>query len=187
MTRGGDAAARRMVGPIIGVVFGLVFVLVNSGPLPSPWPIVLRVAGVVVAILLAVKIVGVLRRPGGGAEQEPNRFDRNYRLIVAAEVVGLFGGLAIINGVLGAGEFGIAWIAVVVGVHFFGLGAIWRSVPLHVLAATLTALGILGAVLGLLTGSAAVIAGVAGVGSGAALFTAIALALRYEQHLAARP
>lgn len=171
--------SRPGTGLIIGIVFGLVFVIVNSGPLGSPASTVLRIAGVVVAAMLLFVLQARMRgRSGVGMAREGGAgFTRGYWIVVAIEVVALFGGLFLINGLLGRGEFGVAWVAVVVGVHFFGLGAVWRAPSLHVLGGVLTALGVLGAVLGLVTGSPAWIAGVAGVGSGAALLAGTAYAL----------
>ncbi|GAY11074.1 monooxygenase [Pseudonocardia sp. N23] len=125
----------------------------------------------------------VTARIRGGAGAGPGGrgagagFTRGYWVVVAVEVVALFGGLNLINGVFGQGGYGVAWVAFVVGVHFVGLGAVWHAPPSHVLGAVLTGLGILGAVLGLVTGSDAWIAGVAGVGSGAALLLGTAVAL----------
>ncbi|MFB9743901.1 hypothetical protein ACFFOU_22545 [Pseudonocardia sulfidoxydans] len=53
----------------------------------------------------------------------------------------------------------------------------WHASSLHVLGGVLTGLGILGAVLGLVTGSQAWIAGVVGLGSAAALPAGTAFAL----------
>ncbi|ODU02868.1 MAG: hypothetical protein ABS81_16170 [Pseudonocardia sp. SCN 72-86] len=171
--------SRPAAGLIVGIVFGLVFVIVNSGPLGSPASTVLRIAGVVVAAVLLFVLQARLRGGSGvGMAGEGGAgFTRGYWIVVAVEAVALFGGLVLINGVFGHGEFGVAWVAVVVGVHFFGLGAVWHAPSLHVLGGVLTGLGILGAVLGLVTGSEAWIAGVAGVGSGAALLGGTAYAL----------
>ncbi|MBN9109625.1 MAG: hypothetical protein J0I34_12655 [Pseudonocardia sp.] len=171
--------SRPGTGLIIGIVFGLVFVIVNSGPLGSPASTVLRIAGVAVAaVLLFVLQARVRGGTGVGLPRDGGvGFTRGYWIVVAIEVVALFGGLMLINGVFGHGEFGVAWVAVVVGLHFVGLGVVWHAPSLHVLGGVLTGLGILGAVLGLATGSAAWIAGVAGVGSGAALLAGTAYAL----------
>jgi hypothetical protein len=131
---GDDAVrSRPAVGLIIGIVFGLVFVVVNSGPLGSPASTVLRIAGVVVAAVLLFVLQARMR---GGTGVEIAReggagFTRGYWIVVAVEAVALFGGLVLINGGFGHGEFGVAWVAVVVGVHFFGLGAVWHAPPLH--------------------------------------------------------
>lgn len=96
---------------------------------------------------------------------------------MVVEVVALLGGLVIINRVLGAERFTVAWVAVVVGVHFFGLGSIWRDRALYLVGAVLALLGLAGFLVGVAGGSAGTIALVSGVGSGAALFLVVGLAL----------
>jgi len=67
---------------------------------------------------------------------------------------------------------------VVVGVHFFGLAWIWHMPLYSWLGAVMTVLGLAGFLIYALGGSAAMVALVAGVGSGVALFAAVAAALR---------
>lgn len=89
----------------------------------------------------------------------------------------LLAGLVITKWILDADRFTVAWIAVVVGMHFFGLGPIWRDSALYLVGAMVALLGLAGFVIGAAGGSAAVIALVSGVGSGAALFLGVGLAL----------
>ncbi|MDQ0380789.1 putative membrane protein [Amycolatopsis thermophila] len=169
-------SAGEAIGSLIAIVFGLVFVFVNSGGLAAPWPLVVRIAGAVVA---AVLLVLLLRRgkPEGGAGT--TFFDRNrFWVIVAAEVVALFAGLYVINGVLGHGEVGVAWIAVVVGVHFVAMGWAFRLGRFRTLGWTQTALGVAGFALRASGAGAAVIGLVSGVLSGVALFAAALYTLR---------
>lgn len=163
-----------VVGSLVAIVFGLVFVEVNSGGLPAPWALVVRIAGVVVA----VGLLFALRKAKPQPEHGPGFADRRYWLVVAVEAVALFGGLFVINGVLGRGEFAVAWIAFVVGVHFFGLAAVFRLNRFHALGAVLTALGVVGFVLGALGASAGTVGVVSGVLSGVALFATVAVSLR---------
>lgn len=51
------------IGSLIGCVGGLAFYLVNAGPLPDAWPLLLRVLGVllfvgVVALVLRARVIG---------------------------------------------------------------------------------------------------------------------------------
>lgn len=166
-------------GSLIAIAFGLVFVEVNSGGLDAPWPLVVRIAGAVVAagLLVALFRLGRPRDPGPG--RGGTWFgDRRYQLIVVAEAIALFGGLFVINGVLKHSEVAVAWVAFVVGVHFFGLAAAFRLNRFHVLGAALTLLGIAGFVLDALGASAATIGLVSGVFSGVALFVTVAVSLR---------
>jgi hypothetical protein len=166
---------------MVGITFGAVFVLVNSAGLAAAWPLVIRVVGLLVAALLLVGLVLVVRRtppttqaPAGGP------VSRRYWLIVALEAAALFGGLAVVNGVLHRSAVSVAWVALVVGVHFFGLARIWRMRLYHLLGAAMTSLGLAGFLIYALGGGAPMVALVAGVGSGTALYAAVAVALRDE-------
>ncbi|AIJ24227.1 hypothetical protein AMETH_4135 [Amycolatopsis methanolica 239] len=168
-------SAGEAIGSLIAIVFGLVFVLVNSGGLTAPWPLVLRIAAAVVAVALFV-VLARRGKPEGGAGTA--FFDRHrFQLIVAAEVVALFAGLFVINGVLGHGEVGVAWIAVVVGVHFVAMGMAFRLARFVTLGVAMTVLGVAGFVLAAVGASAEVIGLVSGVLSGFALFAAAGHAL----------
>lgn len=154
-------------GITIGTAFGLVFVLVNAGALPSPWPLVLRVAAVLAFVGLQVALQAAARRPapdgaGGG-------FTRGYWLVVAVEVVALFGGREVVVRVLDVPEAGVAWVSLVVGVHFFGLAVVWSEASLHVVGAALTVCGAVGLVLAATGAGGATVATVGGVVPGFAL------------------
>ncbi|MCE3556283.1 hypothetical protein LWC33_33180 [Pseudonocardia sp. RS11V-5] len=176
-----DPRTGRFIGSSIGLVFGVVFVLANTGELAPGPRLALRLAAVVVAVVLAVGTVRQLRRAGAD-EPVPGRggFDRRYAAVVAAEVLALAVGLAVINGVLQAPRFAVTWVAFVVGVHFFGLARIWRLPQFTGLGAVVTALGVAGAVAGFLGAGPAVIGVISGVLSGVALFAWVGLALRHD-------
>ncbi|GIE76724.1 hypothetical protein Aph02nite_26740 [Actinoplanes philippinensis] len=166
-----------MIGSLIAISFGTVFVMVNSAGLPAPWPLVIRVTGAVVAAALLVALFRTARTgpagpPAGGGFQ-----DRRYWAIVAVEVVALFGGLYVINGVLHRSEIAIAWVAVVVGIHFFALAWAWRLPLFHWLGTGMTALGVLGFVVDALGATPATVALIAGVGSGLCLYGMVLAAL----------
>lgn len=167
-----------VVGSAVALTFGTVFVLVNSGGLPTPWPLVIRAVGLVVAAVLIAALVLVVRSTPPARVPASGYPDRRFGLIVAGEAVALFGGLAVINGVLHRTAVAVAWVALVVGVHFFGLGWIWRMRLYHWLAAAMTALGLAGFLIYALGGTAGTIGLVSGVGSGAALYATVAAVLR---------
>jgi hypothetical protein len=172
----------QVVGSLIAIAFGTVFVVVNSGGLATPWPTVVRLTGVAVAAVLLIALF--VRRPrptapnpgtGGSTDRAgagPATFFgyRRFWVIVAIEAAALFAGLYVINGVLGHSEVAVAWVAVVVGVHFVGLGRAFRLTRFHVLGAAMTALGVAGFVLDAVGAGAPVIGLVSGVLSGVALF-----------------
>ncbi|MEU4689476.1 hypothetical protein [Actinoplanes sp. NPDC023714] len=169
-----------VTGSLIAISFGTVFIMVNSGGLPSPWPIVIRTAGALTAAALVIALFRTARtvtvtNDGGRVR---GFGDRRFRLILLAEVVALFAGLYLIIGVWEKPELGVAWTATVVGVHFFGLAWAWRMPLYHGLGAVMTLLGLAGFAISALGGSDATIGLVAGVGSGFALFATVAAALR---------
>jgi uncharacterized membrane protein len=135
------------------------------------------VIGLVVAALLVAGLVLAVRRGSSVTPAPTSGFDRRYWLIVALEAGALFGGLAVVNGVLHGKAVAVAWVALVVGVHFFGLARIW-SMPLYYwLGAAMAILSLAGFLIYALGGAAAVVGLVAGVGSGAALYAAVGVAV----------
>jgi hypothetical protein len=167
-----------MAGSVVAITFGTVFVLVNSGGVAAPWPLVIRVTGLLMAALLVAGLVLAVR---GGSSVTPEPVsgfaDHRYWLVVALEAGALFGGLAVVNGVLHAQAVSVAWVALVVGVHFFGLAGIWRMPLYHWLGTAITLLSLAGFLIYALGGSAAIVGLVAGVGSGAALYAAVGIAV----------
>ncbi|WP_133743108.1 hypothetical protein [Actinorugispora endophytica] len=175
-------------GSLIAIMFGLVFIIANSGRLGDAWTLGVRVAGVLCAVVL---VVAVLRLHGrglarAGADREDPARDgagrspfagRPYLLLVGAEAVALFGGLFVLNQVLDLHTLNIAWIAFVVGAHFFVLGRIWNLPRFHVLGGVLIVLAAAGPVLSALDAPVVWIDVVSGVFSGVALFAAVVFAL----------
>ncbi|WP_328478162.1 hypothetical protein OHA21_26450 [Actinoplanes sp. NBC_00393] len=180
MTGNGRRPDGLVIGSLIAISFGTVFVMVNSGGLPEPWPLIIQSVGAAVAALLIIALIATVRSP----RREPavpargGFSDKRYWLIVAAEVVALFGGLAVINEVLEAPDVSVAWIAVVVGTHFFALAWAWQMPMYHWLGAVMTGLGLGGFLAYAMGASAAVVALIAGVGSGFALFGSVVAGLR---------
>ncbi|MFI9718496.1 hypothetical protein ACIHFE_02420 [Streptomyces sp. NPDC052396] len=167
---------RDQVGRLIGGIFGTVFIQMNAGALPKGVGIALRVLALVA--LLGLLIV---RRRGGGtversAESGPGTstgFGRRYWYVAAVEAVALVAGLFVINGVLHAQHATVGWIALVVGVHFFGLAAVWRRPSLNTLAGGMTLCGLGALALAACGASAAVIATVGGIAPGVLLLGSI--------------
>lgn len=173
------APFNRFVGTVIAAVFGLVFVLANSDAIASPWRVLLRGIAVVVAVAVLAGAVLTLRRGSPEPSESPQgrAWGRGYWAVVAGEVVALVVGLVIINGVLGVPRFAVAWVAVVVGVHFVALALVWSMPQFRVLGVLMVVFGVAGFVLGLTTSSVAAVQLCAGVCSGAVLFVAGARAV----------
>lgn len=162
--------SHQAIGSLISGVFGLVFVLVNTGSLSPGVALVLR--GLAVAAFLAL-LVALRSSPGGEpAAPRGNGFGPSYGLVVLVEVVALFGGLSVIDRLLDAPQAGVAWVATVVGAHFFALGAVWSEPFFHRLGAGLLACGVAGLLLAAAGGGAPTIDVVGGVLPGALLLGA---------------
>ncbi|MCQ4040548.1 hypothetical protein ACFOSC_21560 [Streptantibioticus rubrisoli] len=150
---------REQITRLIGGAFGLVFVEVDAGALPSPASVALRVLAVAAFLGLAV----ALRRARPAGSSGAGRFGREYWLVVALEVVAGVAGIVVIKAALHAPQATVAWISFVVGLHFLGLAVVWRRPRLHWLAAGLTACGAAGLALAGCGCPAAAIAATAGV------------------------
>ncbi len=160
--------AGRRIGSTIAAAFGLVYVLVNTGALPMGWSLTLRLLALVafVAILVAVVRVGPPRDVDGPSGPV---FGRAYQVVVAVELVALFGGARLLSGPIQTPEAGVAWVSTVVGVHFFALAVVFGERFFHVLGALVTACGVIGLVLALAGAGETATAVVAGVVPGALL------------------
>ncbi len=154
----------KRISIVITTVFGLIYVVANAGTLPAPAATAIRAIGILAAIGLLVSLPRpeMPDPPGVG-------FSRAYWLIVAGEIVVGIGGLAVLNSVFGIHDASIAWISVVVGIHFFGFYVIWRLPIMVWVGAAITICGALGLIEAGLDQSAALIAVVAGILPGAVL------------------
>lgn len=166
------------MGSLVGAVFGAIYVEANSGSLPMPVPIALRIAGAVAFVGLVV-LIAVTRRPPTPSADKPGPsgrggFGRGYWLIVAGEATAIVIGANVLTRVFDLPHAVlphavVAWVSVVVGVHFLALAAIWRLSLFRALggAICLCGLGGLAAVGAGATNAAIAIIG--GVGPGALL------------------
>jgi hypothetical protein len=101
--------------------------------------------------------------PGAGG------FSRRYWLVVAAEVLAIWVGLALLNGPLDTPHAAVAWISSVVGAHFVALAVVWRNPLFHWLGTALLGCGVVGLVLAARGSAIGVIDLVGGVLPGAIL------------------
>lgn len=156
--------SHKRISIVITTVFGFIYVMANSGSLPATAATAIRAIGIIAAIGLLVSLPrpDVPDPPGVG-------FSRAYWLIVAAEVAAGIGGLIVLNDMLGIHDASIAWISVVVGVHFLGFYVIWRLPVMVWIGAAISVCGALGLVAAGMDRSAALIALVAGIVPGAVL------------------
>ncbi|GHC72690.1 hypothetical protein GCM10007079_06080 [Nocardiopsis terrae] len=147
----------RFSGFFVGSVFGLAFVLINSGPpLPPVVSLALRALAVTVAVAIVVLALLAMRRDGrntGGSANEPGegpvapRFGALFRTVTLVEFALILGGVAALNSFGAPSQAGVAWVAFIVGLHFFPLGLAWRQREILHLAWYATALGAIGLVM----------------------------------------
>lgn len=148
--RGRHTAAGAEIGALIGAGFGLLFLIINTVQFSILGRTLVIAVGVIVFGGIAVLAVrGLLRKRGGGGRlgesgergrREPP-FGRAYWIIVLIEAVLLFAGTRLLAS-LGHSELGVAWVAVVVGTHFYALGRVFGLDRFHVLATVVTLCGI---------------------------------------------
>lgn len=182
---------QRMSGIFIGAFFGTVFVVANAhAPLNPVLGIALRVLAVLTfagLLALAVRAGRVVPTAAEGPElPRADWFRGKFAFVVGAEAALLLGGnLALREG--GAPqETTVAWIALIVGLHFLALTAVWKRRSIAVPGAALTALGLTG--LGMAATSAVVwVPFVSGVLSGVALLAGCAYAITQTYRSAVRP
>ncbi|GII33765.1 hypothetical protein [Planotetraspora mira] len=130
---------------------------------------VLSLVGVVVMWFLAVRRVKTGRaEPIAVPGQAAPMFSRGYWLVVVAEAVLLFGGIALLRSWGRPEQTNVAWIAFVVGVHFIVLAPVWKQSGIAVPGVVLTLLGVIGLVLAA-TSAVAWVPFVSGVLSGVSL------------------
>ncbi|MFF3084578.1 hypothetical protein ACFVRB_05915 [Streptomyces nojiriensis] len=165
---------------LIGAIFGLVFVVANAGTLPTAAAVPLRLLAIASFVWLFIALRRARTAPpaSGGGGAAPRLFGRGYLLVVAAEVVAAVAGILVINLVLHVPQATVAWIGLVVGLHFFGLAVAWRRQSLRPLAAAMAACGAAGLVLAACGASLAVIATVAGIAPGILLLGSVWWSLR---------
>ncbi|MFJ8670688.1 hypothetical protein [Streptomyces sp. NPDC093589] len=171
-----------MSGVFIGALFGTIFVVANAhSPLPPAVGNTLRVLAVLTfAGLPALALSAGRQAPPaaaqGSAESQPPWFRGKFALVVVAEVVLLIGGNLALRAAGAPEETAVAWIALIVGLHFVALMAVWKRRSIAVPGVALTVLGAAG--LAMAAGPAvAWVPFVSGVLSGVALLGGSAYAV----------
>lgn len=125
--RGRDA----LVGAMIAGIFGLAWTQWGASGLSGPISVAVRIVGIVIGLVIVFRSArqrrSAARAPDSGSDAPDSGGSGSmfaspaYRIAVALELVALFGGSAIL-GVTGHGEYVVAWVATVVGVHFLAFG-----------------------------------------------------------------
>lgn len=167
----GDAPGRRL-GSLISAAFGLIYVEANSGDLPTVAATLLRIGGAVVfvGLVAALALARPASRPHSAAERAG--FGRGYWVTVALEAGAILAGNALLAGPLHLSDAVVAWISLVVGVHFFALAAIWNVPLFRTLGTALALCGVAGVTAAAAGASHAIVATVGGVLPGGLLLAA---------------
>lgn len=191
----------RFAGFFVGSVFGLAFVLINSGPpLPAAVSLTLRTLALMAAVAIVTLAVLAMRKgsrensgetqtPTGGSGGKPTtpRFGVFFGVVTLIEFALIIGG-AITIGNLPAvpDQAGVAWVALIVGLHFFPLAWYWKQREILVVGGYTTVLGAIGLVM-TLAGYQDWVPLVSGVvtGAGFLLGPLVVLVLMHREHLAA--
>lgn len=148
---------------LIGIGFGLLFVLINAGALPAPWPLPVRVTGLVLTAAVVARVLTGAVAPA--PRPEPSAM-RTYWRWVGIEGLAIFAGTFLL-GRLGLGQFGVLWVIAVVGVHFIPFATAFRRPAYATLGWVLITLAVLGALLAVLLGATG--SALAGVSAGMVL------------------
>ena len=138
------------LGSLIGAVGGLLFVLLNAGPLASPVAVALRLAGA--AVFVVAVWYAVIRTRSWPPDPQPDTAAlRTYWICVIAEALAIPLGALVLIRVLKQPDLTPAWVVLVVGAHFLpfakafrvGLFALlaWALVVVAVIGGLVTALG----------------------------------------------
>lgn len=174
-----DGQARapgQLLGSGIAGLFGLIYVEINAGPLPAPWPAALRIAAAVAAAGLAFVLVRLASSTVSARDEaEPGSqygFGRRYWFIVAVEVAAIWAGSAVLSGPADLAHAVVAWVSVVVGVHFLALAALWRLRLMRYLGIAIAMCGLAGLAAAVATAPQAAVATAGGVLPGILLLAA---------------
>ncbi|HEX2176280.1 MAG TPA: hypothetical protein VHG70_10245 [Nocardioidaceae bacterium] len=113
----------------MAAVFGLVYVVVNTGPLPAWAATPLRALGALAFVAVVAGAYRAARTYPVATAGRGRGFGTAYWLVVAAEAVALPAGVRVLSGPLDTPHAGVAWVSFVVGVHFFAIAVVASVVP----------------------------------------------------------
>ncbi|CAM3425655.1 hypothetical protein [Stackebrandtia soli] len=161
---------QQSLGTLIGAVFGTVFIFVNAGdPLPVAVAMALQILAGIGLVVVIVGGIAAHRRTGDAPTRSaPPMFGGRYWIVVVLEAVAILGGAALLKELGAPVEATVAWVALVVGVHFIPLASVWKEASMLIPAYALTVLGAAGIIMAF-TSAAPWTPIVAGVASGVVL------------------
>ena len=179
-----------LVGVVIAGGFGVGWALWAASGLTGGAAEVVRIGGV--GIGAAIVVGALLRLRGAGAPASTGDGDsgsmfrtRGYLVSVAAEVIALVGGNALLAAT-GNDRYVAAWVAFIVGVHFLGFGRLFTAM-FYGLGAAFIAAAVVGAVAGAAAGTRAAVEASTGLIAAGSLFAAGCWGLLSSAGRASRP
>lgn len=138
---------RKEIGSLIGAIGGITFVEVNASSLPGPvrWPV--RIVGILGFV--AVVWYAVIRPRGRQQPSAPRspRSIRIYWMCVAAEVAAIPLGSLVITRVFDQPLLTLAWVVLVLGVHFLPFAKAFAAPLFAWLGVALIGVAVVGGVL----------------------------------------
>ena len=137
----GRISQANLVGVRIAAVAAAAWTLWGASGLHDSASVVVRVVGIVLAVLILV--VALRQRRGEPRAQRSMFATQSYRVTVAVEAVTLAVGAVLLSRT-GHSEYIIAWTAAVVGLHFLIFGRLFAA-RFYLLGAALIAAAIIGA------------------------------------------
>jgi len=140
------------VGLLIGGSFGLAFVLANAhSPLSATVGLTLRLLAAACFLVLIASVLRATRlrperpeAPEGSPVPSGSRYGRGFWWVVIAEVALLIVGLQVLRIAGAPSEANVAWIALVVGLHFIAFAFVWQEASIAVPGAIVSLLGVAG-------------------------------------------
>ncbi|HET6562512.1 MAG TPA: hypothetical protein VFG72_11610 [Marmoricola sp.] len=159
----------QVTGSLVAATFGLIYVFVNSAALADSVAQPLRGLAVVVFAL----VVATAGRSRSHSAEERTTGYPLYRSafwgVVAAESIALMAGVVVLNRWFEELHAGVAWVSIVVGVHFFALAVVFKQRFFNVLGVAITCCGVVAMALAIGGSGAATVAAVGGVVPGGVL------------------
>lgn len=114
---------------IVTALFGAVWIALGVQGLPREWATLGVIAGFVLAAVLIAQVRKAAHVSANGTDSRAAKVPRpGYRLIVVAEFVLAIGGVLVLQH-FQLGGWWAPWVAMIVGLHFLPMAAIFRSAP----------------------------------------------------------
>ena len=132
----------KQLGAFLAAVGGLLFVLLNAGGLPAPWPWLLRGLGALAFAWALFRLSQPGTLPSG--RRPDARSWRMYLLSVGLMTLAIPLGARALN-LSGYGRYTVLWVVLVVGLHFFPFASAFGAPVFRSVAAGLVAAALLGA------------------------------------------